>query len=53
MPESAVTIPDHEVATTLAPTDVGELPPDVLADASFPVRYLKGETLGEGGMGVV
>jgi eukaryotic-like serine/threonine-protein kinase len=54
MPESAVTIPDHAIAaTTIAPTDVGELPPDVLADAAFPLRYLTGETLGEGGMGVV
>ncbi len=57
MPESAVTIPDHALAsaanTTLAPTDVGELPPDVLADSAFPLRYVTGETLGEGGMGVV
>ena len=53
MPESAVTIPDHAIATTVAPTDVGELPPDVLADAAFPLRYVKGETLGEGGMGIV
>ncbi len=53
MPESAVTIPDHLNATTLAPTDLGELPPDVLADASFSARYLTGEQLGEGGMGVV
>ncbi len=53
MPESAVTFPDHLNATTLAPTDVGELPPDLLADASFSARYSAGEQLGEGGMGVV
>jgi len=53
MPESAVTIPDHLVATTIAPTDVGELPPDLLADAAFPLRYEDGEPLGEGGMGIV
>ena len=57
MPESAVTIPDHALVsaanTTVAPTDVGELPPDVLADSAFPLRYVTGETLGEGGMGVV
>ena len=53
MPESAVTIPDHLVATTIAPTDVGELPPDVLADAAFAVRYESGERIGEGGMGIV
>src|SRR5579872_3255970 len=52
-PQSAVTIPDHLGATTTAPTDVGELPPDVLADAGFPVRYEAGTKLGEGGMGVV
>jgi serine/threonine-protein kinase len=53
MSESAVTIPDHLVATTLAPTDLGELPPDLLSDASFSARYVAGEQLGEGGMGVV
>ena len=53
MPESAVTIPDHFGATTTAPTGVGELPPDLLADAAFPVRYDSGERLGEGGMGIV
>jgi serine/threonine-protein kinase len=57
MPESAVTIPDHALvaaaATTIAPTDVGDLPPDLLADSAFPLRYLKGDLLGEGGMGVV
>jgi serine/threonine-protein kinase len=57
--ESAVTIPDHglggaSVATTIAPTAVGEqLPPDVLTDPSFVHRYAVGETLGEGGMGIV
>lgn len=53
MPESAVTIPDHVLATTIAPTDVGELPPDLLADAAFALRYEAGEQLGEGGMGIV
>jgi serine/threonine-protein kinase len=55
MPESAVTIPEHALvaATTVAPTDVGELPPDLLADSAFPLRYTKGDLLGEGGMGVV
>ncbi len=57
MPESAVTIPEHALLegalTTLAPTDVGELPPDLLADSAFPLRYAKGDLLGEGGMGVV
>jgi serine/threonine-protein kinase len=53
MPESAVTIPAHAAVTTIAPTDLGELPPDVLADSAFPLRYATGDTLGEGGMGVV
>jgi serine/threonine-protein kinase len=67
--DSFVTIPDHRVgslrsapgepsdsprATTIEPTAVGEeLPPDVLDDPSFVQRYAVGETLGEGGMGVI
>jgi serine/threonine-protein kinase len=67
--ESAVTIPDHRVgstvpdpaepadspgATTIEPTAVSlELPPDVLNDPTFVQRYAVGDTLGEGGMGVV
>jgi serine/threonine protein kinase len=51
--DSLVTFPEHAELTTVAPTDVGELPPDVLADAAFPLRYEAGETLGEGGMGFV
>src|SRR5579884_3997966 len=61
---SIVTIPDHlgpqttpgsgDSSTTIEPTAVSEqLPPDVLSDAGFPQRYAVGDTLGEGGMGVV
>ncbi|HEY8040629.1 MAG TPA: protein kinase [Polyangiaceae bacterium] len=52
-PESAVTIPDHAFASTIAPTSVGDLPPDLLAEAGFDQRYAIEQTLGEGGMGVV
>lgn len=51
--ESFVTFPEHAELTTVAPTDVGELPPDVLTDGSFVMRYQRGESLGEGGMGTV
>jgi hypothetical protein len=52
--ESALTIPAHALAaTTLEPTALGPLPPDVLAEATFALRYEVGDTLGEGGMGVV
>jgi len=52
--ESALTIPAHALAaTTLEPTALGPLPPDVLAEATFGVRYGVGDTLGEGGMGIV
>jgi serine/threonine-protein kinase len=52
--ESALTIPAHALAaTTLEPTALGPLPPDVLAEATFGFRYDVGDTLGEGGMGVV
>jgi serine/threonine-protein kinase len=52
--ESALTIPAHALAaTTLDPTALGPLPPDVLAEATFGVRYEVGDTLGEGGMGIV
>ncbi len=52
--ESALTIPAHALAaTTLEPTALGPLPPDVLAEATFGLRYDVGETLGEGGMGIV
>jgi serine/threonine-protein kinase len=57
MPESppnAVTLPAHLLAhTTIAPTEVGDLPPDALVDDTFAGRYAVGDTLGEGGMGVV
>ncbi|HEX8793828.1 MAG TPA: serine/threonine protein kinase, partial [Polyangiaceae bacterium] len=54
MPDHAATIPGgRSGVTTIAPTDVGELPPDVLADATFEARYVAGQVLGEGGMGVV
>lgn len=54
MPDHAVTQPSARSAiTTIAPTDVGELPPDMLADATFDARYAVGEVLGEGGMGIV
>jgi serine/threonine-protein kinase len=52
--ESALTIPAHALAaTTLDPTALGALPPDVLSDASYGSRYDVGNVLGEGGMGVV
>jgi serine/threonine-protein kinase len=52
--ESALTIPAHALAaTTLDPTVLGPLPPDVLAEATFGTRYDIGDTLGEGGMGIV
>ncbi|HEY3817132.1 MAG TPA: protein kinase [Polyangiaceae bacterium] len=52
--ESALTIPAHALAaTTLEPTALGPLPPDVLAEATFALRYEVGDTLGEGGMGIV
>ncbi|HEY8088920.1 MAG TPA: protein kinase [Polyangiaceae bacterium] len=52
--ESALTIPAHALAaTTLEPTALGALPPDVLTESSYDGRYAVGETLGEGGMGVV
>jgi serine/threonine-protein kinase len=54
MPDHAATVPGgRSGVTTIAPTDVGELPPDVLADATFEARYVAGQVLGEGGMGVV
>jgi eukaryotic-like serine/threonine-protein kinase len=57
MPDHAVTQPSAGLSssaiTTIAPTDVGELPPDMLADATFEARYAVGEVLGEGGMGIV
>ncbi|HEY6461695.1 MAG TPA: hypothetical protein VIY73_16120, partial [Polyangiaceae bacterium] len=52
--ESALTIPAHALAaTTIEPTALGTLPPDVLSDASYATRYDVGSVLGEGGMGVV
>ncbi|HEX3344818.1 MAG TPA: hypothetical protein VHS09_09615, partial [Polyangiaceae bacterium] len=52
--ESALTIPAHALAaTTLEPTALGPLPPDVLAEATFGLRYDVGDTLGEGGVGIV
>lgn len=54
MPDHAATLPSPRSAiTTIAPTDVGELPPDMLADTTFETRYGVGEVIGEGGMGVV
>ncbi len=53
MPEPPLTLPDHGGSTTVAPTSLGELPPDLLADAAFPVRYQDRAPLGEGGMGIV
>jgi serine/threonine-protein kinase len=54
MPDHAATVPGgRSGVTTIAPTDVGELPPDLLADATFEARYVVGQVLGEGGMGVV
>jgi serine/threonine-protein kinase len=53
MPESAPSPPDHAAATTIAPTELGELPPDLFADASFHIRYEGRDGIGEGGMGVV
>jgi serine/threonine-protein kinase len=54
MPDHAATVPGARSAiTTIAPTDVGDLPPDVLADATFEARYVAGDVLGEGGMGIV
>jgi eukaryotic-like serine/threonine-protein kinase len=53
-PETAVTIPAHvAAATTIEPTSMGELPPDLLADDAFAGRYAVGDSIGEGGMGVV
>lgn len=47
MPDHAVTQPSAGVSssaiTTIAPTDVGELPPDMLADATFEARYAVGD----------
>ena len=53
-PETAVTIPAHvAAATTIEPTAMGELPPDLLVDDAFAGRYALGDSIGEGGMGVV
>ncbi|MGH7295632.1 MAG: protein kinase domain-containing protein, partial [Polyangiaceae bacterium] len=52
--ESALTIPAHALAaTTLEPTALGDLPPDILTESAYTARYDVGETLGEGGMGIV
>jgi hypothetical protein len=57
MPHSTpivVTMPTHLLAlTTQGPTEVGPLPPDALSDEGFASRYAVGDTLGEGGMGIV
>jgi eukaryotic-like serine/threonine-protein kinase len=53
-PASAVTIPAHALAaTTLEPTGLGDLPPDVLTAVAFDERYAVGSSIGEGGMGIV
>jgi serine/threonine-protein kinase len=52
--ESALTIPAYALAaTTLDPTGLGNLPPDLLTETTFGARYELGEMIGEGGMGVV
>ena len=46
MPDHAATVPSaRSIITTIAPTDLGDLPPDALADATFEARYGVGDLL--------